>query len=333
MPQTGIGIAPFLWTVQLAWLSRVSIVGSDAVSWSWTTGERFAERRVAAQRIVEALDVAEDSHPCLGLRAEATASQQLAFEGREEALGHGVVVGVANRAHRRTHARFGAPRGARHHRDREVGLIGAHEPEDPTAGPRSPARTRPSRERGYCCADLRFRAPASTAGSRAAAGRAHHAQSPSGWDRLSVAWTPVGPRRGRLPRPNSEWSGARVRTPGRDRSDRGRHEPARPSADGTRRGMRDGSLASGKHLTQKRSQCPPNRGNPNPRPAVRAGWPLRRRDSPPRLRGLPHGRQRPQQSGLSNRAQIGSEHADRHHSVHWRRARRVILKLLGGTLL
>lgn len=48
----------------------------------------------------------------------------------------------------------------------------------PTAGLRSPARTRPSRERGY-------RAPTSTAGSRAAAGRVRRARSPSGWDRRS----------------------------------------------------------------------------------------------------------------------------------------------------
>lgn len=41
-------------------------------------------RRVAAQRIGEALDITGAGHPGLRLRAEAAASEQLAFEGRKE---------------------------------------------------------------------------------------------------------------------------------------------------------------------------------------------------------------------------------------------------------
>ena len=39
-----------------------------------------------AQRVIEALNVAEANHPGLGLRTEAAAGEQLALEGREEAV-------------------------------------------------------------------------------------------------------------------------------------------------------------------------------------------------------------------------------------------------------
>ena len=39
----------------------------------------------------------------LGLRLEAVPREKLAFEGGEEALAHGVVVGVADRTHRGAH--------------------------------------------------------------------------------------------------------------------------------------------------------------------------------------------------------------------------------------
>ena len=61
-------------------------------------------RRVPAQWVEEALDVAEAGYAGLGLLAEAAAGEQLAFEGREEALSYGVVVGVADRVHRRSSA-------------------------------------------------------------------------------------------------------------------------------------------------------------------------------------------------------------------------------------
>lgn len=44
--------------------------------------------------------------------------------------------------------------------------------------------------------------------------------------------------------------------------------PARPSADGTQRGMQDEAWASGKQLTRKRSRYPPNRDNHTPRPGL-----------------------------------------------------------------
>jgi len=63
---------------------------------------------VPPARVVPAFDPAEDSQTRLGLALEAAPVEQLAFETREEALGHGVVVGVSDRAHRRTHAHLPA---------------------------------------------------------------------------------------------------------------------------------------------------------------------------------------------------------------------------------
>ena len=59
---------------------------------------------MAAGRIVEAFDELEDGHPRLAVRSEATSIDQLAFEGGEETLAHRIVVGVADRACRRTNA-------------------------------------------------------------------------------------------------------------------------------------------------------------------------------------------------------------------------------------
>src|ERR1700729_2695272 len=63
---------------------------------------------MATGGIVPPLDVAEDRHPGLGLRCEPAACQQLAFQCGEEALAHGVVVGVTDRSHGWTHAGFPA---------------------------------------------------------------------------------------------------------------------------------------------------------------------------------------------------------------------------------
>lgn len=54
--------------------------------------------------IVPALDEGEDGHAGLGLRAEAPPVEELAFEGGEEALAHGIIIGVADRSHGRAHA-------------------------------------------------------------------------------------------------------------------------------------------------------------------------------------------------------------------------------------
>src|SRR6266849_2465403 len=65
-----------------------------------------AESRVTANRVVPAFDELEDRHAGLRLRLETPAREQLALQRREEALAHGVVVGVAHRSHRRPHLRF-----------------------------------------------------------------------------------------------------------------------------------------------------------------------------------------------------------------------------------
>lgn len=77
--------------------------------------------------------------------------------------------------------------------------------------------------------------------------------------------------------------------------------PARPSADGTQRGMQDEAWASGKQLTQKRFWCPPNRDNHTPRPGLarspRPGQgrrpPMRGRHDTRRLRCHPESCSRP----------------------------------------
>src|SRR6476619_7027588 len=65
---------------------------------------KISDRGVAAAPIVEPLDEVEDCASRLGLGLEAVPREKLAFEGGEEALAHGVVIGVADRAHRGTHA-------------------------------------------------------------------------------------------------------------------------------------------------------------------------------------------------------------------------------------
>jgi len=59
---------------------------------------------MATPGIVPAFDEVEDGEARVGLGAEAFAIEQLALERREEALTHGVVVGVAHTAHRRADA-------------------------------------------------------------------------------------------------------------------------------------------------------------------------------------------------------------------------------------
>ena len=54
--------------------------------------------------VVPALDEIEDCHARLDLGLGTTPVKQLAFEGGEEALAHGVVETVAHRTHGRPHA-------------------------------------------------------------------------------------------------------------------------------------------------------------------------------------------------------------------------------------
>src|SRR5437762_1673732 len=71
-------------------------------------GRQVIERGMAATWIGPAFDEVEESEARVGLGAEAFAIEQLALERREEALTHGVVVGVAHTAHRRADAGLAA---------------------------------------------------------------------------------------------------------------------------------------------------------------------------------------------------------------------------------
>ena len=46
----------------------------------------------------------EDGHPCFGMRPEPPALEQLAFEGREEAFAHRIVVAIPDRSGGGAHA-------------------------------------------------------------------------------------------------------------------------------------------------------------------------------------------------------------------------------------
>lgn len=62
------------------------------------------EGRVTSTRVVPGLEVVEDLRPRLVTRAEPFAVDELALQGREEALGHRVIETVADAAHRRSDA-------------------------------------------------------------------------------------------------------------------------------------------------------------------------------------------------------------------------------------
>ena len=66
------------------------------------------DRRVPASGVVEAFDIGKDRHPSLGLGSKRPAIEQLALERGEEALAHGVVEAIADRAHRRPDMRLAA---------------------------------------------------------------------------------------------------------------------------------------------------------------------------------------------------------------------------------
>ena len=56
---------------------------------------------MAPSGILPSFDEVEERHLGLGMGSESLPIEQLAFQGREEALAHGIVVAVANRAHGR----------------------------------------------------------------------------------------------------------------------------------------------------------------------------------------------------------------------------------------
>lgn len=59
---------------------------------------RLAQGRVTPGRIVDAIHEGERRHPGCGLQVAAVPIQQFALEIGEERLGHGVVVGISDRA-------------------------------------------------------------------------------------------------------------------------------------------------------------------------------------------------------------------------------------------
>jgi hypothetical protein len=59
---------------------------------------------MTAMRVIPTFDEFEDRHARLDLSLEMTAFEQLAFEGGEETLAHGVVETVTHGTHRRAHA-------------------------------------------------------------------------------------------------------------------------------------------------------------------------------------------------------------------------------------
>ena len=63
---------------------------------------------MATLGIVPAFEEVEDGHARFGLGAEAPSLEQLAFEGGGNALAKGSVVGVTDRAHRRSDAGLSA---------------------------------------------------------------------------------------------------------------------------------------------------------------------------------------------------------------------------------
>src|SRR5208282_4997785 len=71
---------------------------------------QVVERGVTPMGVVPALDELEHCHARLDLGPKAAAGEQLALQGREEALAHRVVEAIADRAHRRGHPGFAAAR-------------------------------------------------------------------------------------------------------------------------------------------------------------------------------------------------------------------------------
>ena len=134
---------------------------------------------------------------------------------------------------------------ARHGRDREGGLVRAHEFEDPdgitpvSRANQAVARERMSRSRRSCLFSRR---------SRRSSSRSAAAEPP----RSSPASPPAGLLRDRPGRPNCGSFATKVRTRAPGPSGHGPLGPAQSSDDETQGDMRDGSWASGKHLTGKR---------------------------------------------------------------------------------
>src|SRR6516162_11139596 len=82
-------------------------VGIGRVTLVVIRGE-IPDRGMTTARVIEALDEFEHRDPRLGLRLEPAPVEKLAFQRGEEALAHGIVVGVSDRTHRGAHAGLAA---------------------------------------------------------------------------------------------------------------------------------------------------------------------------------------------------------------------------------
>ena len=63
-------------------------------------GRHLAEGGVPTAGIVPGFDEVENSHPGLGLIFESFPLDEFGLERGEEALAHGVVIGITDRSHR-----------------------------------------------------------------------------------------------------------------------------------------------------------------------------------------------------------------------------------------
>ena len=72
-------------------------------------GGEIPQRGMPAVGVGEPLDIVEQREPGGAPRREAVTSEQLAFEGREEALGRRIVEAIATTAHRTDEPSFAQP--------------------------------------------------------------------------------------------------------------------------------------------------------------------------------------------------------------------------------
>ena len=69
-------------------------------------GRLVIQPRMPPAGVVPTLDPGKDRQTCLSLCLTTTPGNQLALETGKETLSHGVVIGIAHRAHRRPYTHF-----------------------------------------------------------------------------------------------------------------------------------------------------------------------------------------------------------------------------------
>ena len=108
------------WSCRFGGSFRAWLIAAAFACPAGADGRAIAQGGVKPDRIVPGFEEAEAGDSRLGLGGEAATIQQLAFERGEETLAHGVVVGVADRPHRRAHAGLFAPMA-----ERQRGILAA----------------------------------------------------------------------------------------------------------------------------------------------------------------------------------------------------------------